>query len=311
MSARSSARVVSFKSISPAMRILRVVLGGTFLYAGVYKALDATFLDPSSSGYIGEQLKAFADSSPISFMLTPMIDHASIMGWTTMLAEFAIGIAVLIGVWLFPAAMGGAALSLILWLSSSWNVRPYFLASDPAYFAMWVAFIAGIWPKQGAVREIGTHLTNRRHLLQAAFVGGLSVAGAVLLKPFASGGDTGATPAATPSPSETTSTSGKPSGKKVATVAELPIGKSKQVKTRGGELAYVVHLANDSFVAYSAVCTHQGCTVGYSESNKEFDCPCHGARFDARDNAKVIGGPAPRPLKQLTVTVSGNDIYLA
>ena len=109
----------------------------------------------------------------------------------------------------------------------------------------------------------------------------------------------------------TTSTSGKPSGKKVATVAELPIGKSKQVKTRGGELAYVVHLANDSFVAYSAVCTHQGCTVGYSESNKEFDCPCHGARFDARDNAKVIGGPAPRPLKKLTVTVSGNDIYLA
>lgn len=297
--------------MSPALRILRIVLGGTFLYAGVYKALDATFLDPSSSGYIGEQLKAFADSSPISFMLTPMIDHASIMGWTTMLAEFAIGIAVLIGVWLFPAAMGGAALSLILWLSSSWNVRPYFLASDPAYFAMWVAFIAGIWPKQGAVREIGTHLTNRRHLLQAAFVGGLSVAGAVLLKPFASGGDTGATPAATPSPSETTSTSGKPSGKKVATVAELPIGKSKQVKTRGGELAYVVHLANDSFVAYSAVCTHQGCTVGYSESNKEFDCPCHGARFDARDNAKVIGGPAPRPLKKLTVTVSGNDIYLA
>ena len=304
--------MVGFKDMSPVMRVLRLFLGGTFLYAGIYKALDVTFLDPTSSGYIGEQLKAFATSSPISFLLTPMIDHASIIGWTTMLAEFAIGIAVLAGLWMFPAAIGGALLSLTLWLSSSWNVQPYFLASDPAYLAMWIAFIAGVWPKQGVARELGS-LVERRRLLQAGMIGAVSVAGAVGLQRFAAANQPAPEPSATPSAtaSETaTQSTKKVSGKKVATLSELPKGSGKKVRQRNGESAYVIHLTNDKIVAYSAVCTHQGCTVNYVQSKKELDCPCHGARFDATNDAKVIAGPAPRPLKKLKVAVSGNDIYL-
>ncbi|MFQ5666979.1 MAG: ubiquinol-cytochrome c reductase iron-sulfur subunit [Candidatus Binatia bacterium] len=49
---------------------------------------------------------------------------------------------------------------------------------------------------------------------------------------------------------------------------------------------------DEAFHVISGVCTHLGCTVQWRGG--EFDCPCHGSRFDAQ--GKVLGGPAPRPL---------------
>jgi rieske iron-sulfur protein len=63
-------------------------------------------------------------------------------------------------------------------------------------------------------------------------------------------------------------------------------------------------------VAYSAVCTHLGCTVRFSEEPMgmapfpHIHCPCHSALFDPHRGATVMGGPAPRPLPQLPVTVN-------
>ncbi len=56
--------------------------------------------------------------------------------------------------------------------------------------------------------------------------------------------------------------------------------------------------------AFSAVCTHQPCTVQYS-SGPSIRCPCHGATFST-SNGSVLGGPAPRPLPEYGVQVDAN-----
>ena len=58
--------------------------------------------------------------------------------------------------------------------------------------------------------------------------------------------------------------------------------------------------------AFSATCTHQGCTVS-SVSGGAIICPCHGSKFDAGTGA-VVQGPATRPLPQVAVTVQGDQI---
>ncbi|MBI4542342.1 MAG: ubiquinol-cytochrome c reductase iron-sulfur subunit [Gemmatimonadetes bacterium] len=63
-------------------------------------------------------------------------------------------------------------------------------------------------------------------------------------------------------------------------------------------------------VAYSAICTHLGCTVRFSEEPMDMapfphiHCPCHAALFDPHRGAVVLGGPAPRPLPQLPVRLN-------
>ena len=58
--------------------------------------------------------------------------------------------------------------------------------------------------------------------------------------------------------------------------------------------------APDGVVAYSAICTHQQCWVtDWLKSAQVLQCPCHQSRYDLRHAAKVVGGPAPRPLPAL------------
>jgi len=56
------------------------------------------------------------------------------------------------------------------------------------------------------------------------------------------------------------------------------------------------------FRAVSAVCTHLGCTVRWSEEDSEWKCPCHGSAFNAEGG--VIKGPAARPLPWYGVSLS-------
>jgi rieske iron-sulfur protein len=70
--------------------------------------------------------------------------------------------------------------------------------------------------------------------------------------------------------------------------------------------------AADGVVAYSAVCTHQGCPVNmWSKEHDAFVCSCHGSLFNPRNGAEVMGGPAPRPLPALGLKVADGTVTVA
>lgn len=72
------------------------------------------------------------------------------------------------------------------------------------------------------------------------------------------------------------------------------------------ELAFTV----SGYAAYSKVCTHAGCMVS-EEENGRLVCPCHFAEYDPRRGAEVVGGPAPRALPQLPITISSDGYLMA
>jgi len=59
----------------------------------------------------------------------------------------------------------------------------------------------------------------------------------------------------------------------------------------------------DGYVAYSMVCTHEGCLVS-GRLGENLHCPCHNSEYNPLEGAKVVGGPAPRPLPQLPIGVN-------
>lgn len=60
------------------------------------------------------------------------------------------------------------------------------------------------------------------------------------------------------------------------------------------------------YLAFSALCTHQGCTVANVTDNT-IVCPCHGSEFSA-ENGEVLGGPATTPLAAVPIEVDGTEI---
>lgn len=69
----------------------------------------------------------------------------------------------------------------------------------------------------------------------------------------------------------------------------------------GSGKAIAIDLDNE-VVAYSSICTHNGCTVDWDAEARQIACPCHGSRFDAADGS-VLNGPAREPLAAVAVTV--------
>ncbi|MDQ4127155.1 MAG: Rieske (2Fe-2S) protein [Actinomycetota bacterium] len=76
-----------------------------------------------------------------------------------------------------------------------------------------------------------------------------------------------------------------------------------------GQQAILVHLESGDFAAYSAICTHRQCTVGYSDGN--LACPCHGSVFDPTNDGAVVNGPATQPLPEIPVEVRNGEVFRA
>jgi thiosulfate dehydrogenase [quinone] large subunit len=89
------------------------------------------------------------------------------------------------------------------------------------------------------------------------------------------------------------------------------VGQAAAFIAPDGQPAVVVRLGGTRAVAYSAVCTHAGCTVGYDATTRLLACPCHGAEFDPRHGAAVVSGPAPSPLPSIRLQVGADGgLYL-
>ncbi|MEU5276558.1 Rieske (2Fe-2S) protein [Streptomyces asoensis] len=100
--------------------------------------------------------------------------------------------------------------------------------------------------------------------------------------------------------------SGATAGQELAKTADIPVGGGKIF---ADEKVVVTQPTQGDFKAFSAVCTHQGCTVG-SVTDGIIHCPCHRSEFRIADGS-VAGGPAPSPLPAERITVQGGSIKLA
>ncbi|MEF8775253.1 MAG: Rieske (2Fe-2S) protein [Haloarculaceae archaeon] len=76
----------------------------------------------------------------------------------------------------------------------------------------------------------------------------------------------------------------------------------------GGETELAFTVAG--YAAYSKVCTHAGCMVS-DVDDTTLVCPCHYGKFDPTSGASVVGGPPPRPLPQLPLTLSSEGALIA
>jgi glycine/D-amino acid oxidase-like deaminating enzyme/nitrite reductase/ring-hydroxylating ferredoxin subunit len=82
-------------------------------------------------------------------------------------------------------------------------------------------------------------------------------------------------------------------------IESLPAGEGVVVNVSGKKLA-VYRNGHGDLSALSAVCTHLGCLVHWNTTEKSWDCPCHGSRFDPL--GRVLNGPATAPLEPGDIT---------
>ncbi len=105
---------------------------------------------------------------------------------------------------------------------------------------------------------------------------------------------------------DSSAASSKASGDVLAKTSDIPVGGGKIFKD---DKIVVTQPTQGEIKAFSATCTHLGCTVT-SVSDGKIHCPCHGSIFSASDGS-VAHGPAKKPLPAKNVTVTNGEIKLA
>lgn len=122
----------------------------------------------------------------------------------------------------------------------------------------------------------------------------------------------------------------KPSDLEVGGVAqvlpELPNGVVRQLSDVGKDAVLLIRIRPEEFqldaerlswthegiIAFSKICSHMGCAVAlFEQQTKHLLCPCHQSTFDVTRAAKVIFGPAARPLPQLALALDAEGYLIA
>jgi Rieske Fe-S protein len=97
----------------------------------------------------------------------------------------------------------------------------------------------------------------------------------------------------------------------IGTVDELLRPGEARIIRLGKAPVMVERTATGQYKAFSARCTHLGCTIQFMDDklSPHFACNCHGSQFDM--NGKNIAGPAPRPLDPYRITQRGSTLLIA
>jgi thiosulfate dehydrogenase (quinone) large subunit len=327
---------------------LRLFLGVTFLYAGLQKLANPNFLKNSSPISIHAQLVGSTHLSPIHALTSHLIPIAPAVGLVIAIGETAIGLGILVGLWTRVAAVAGMALSFGLFLTVSFHSSPYFTGSDIVFFFGWTPLALGgaggapaldTWlARRRPATDDRPEAISRRAVLSRGALTGLTAAvvvvvgGAVAALGRAAGGATTlAADAVTlsggsnSSTTTTTTTAGAAAGGATTTTAgtipphtaslgpaaSVPVGGSAAFTVpANGDPGLVIQQTADHFVAFNAICPHEGCTVAYQSSAKIIACPCHGSEFNPR-NGDVVRGPATYGLTRITVIKGANgNLYV-
>jgi thiosulfate dehydrogenase [quinone] large subunit len=316
---------------------LRAFLGFTFCYAGLQKLANPGFFQASNPGSIQAQLAGAVRRSPIHALISPLTHVAIPLGLLIAVAELAIGIGTLLGLWQRLAAAGGVALSLMLFLTVSFHSSPYYTGADIVFVFAWTPLLlAGAGPllsadaaiaararaRQGSRRVSAEEASRREVVLKgtataAAAVAGLVLGGAAAALGRLAGGtknNPGTALSAPPSsapPSQAGPTAGEsgsshPAGTAIGPAKDVPVGGAASfTDPRTGDPSIVIQAKAGKFVAFDAVCPHAGCTVGYDQTAAVIVCPCHGSQFNAATGA-VESGPAATGLTPIVIAQGGN-----
>lgn len=94
-------------------------------------------------------------------------------------------------------------------------------------------------------------------------------------------------------------------GQAIAQTSDIPQGGGRVF---GDQEVVVTQPSEGTFKAFSATCTHRGCTVGTVEESL-IKCPCHGSQYDIND-ASVQAGPAPEPLTEYPTSVRDGQVVI-
>ncbi len=108
-----------------------------------------------------------------------------------------------------------------------------------------------------------------------------------------------------PSPKSGTAQAPIAAGTPLVALADVPVGQAKAAKAPDGSDVIVARTSESAAAAFSAVCTHQGCTV--APKGADLICPCHGSVFNAL-TGEVKQGPANKPLPSVPVKVENGKV---